>query len=91
MFADLANKVCTTRCSNWGDTVSRICVTSCPWNILTYVTWADSDTNQCVTKCPSFPIKYADNASKTCVATCPQAPNVTFSTYADPTTQSCVE
>jgi hypothetical protein len=91
MFADLTNKVCTTRCSNWGDTVTRLCVPSCPWNPDTYVTWANPDTRQCVTKCPDFPIKYADNHTKTCVSSCPQAPTITHNSYADPTTQSCVD
>lgn len=53
MFADLTNKICTTRCDpTWGDTVTRTCVTSCPWNPSTYVTWTNDDTRQCVTQCP---------------------------------------
>jgi hypothetical protein len=43
-FADLTNKVCTTRCSDWGNTVSRLCVAQCPWDANNYVTWANPDT-----------------------------------------------
>ena len=90
MFADLVNKICTTRCTTWGNKVTRLCVAECPWDTNNYVTYQNPDTNQCVNKCPTFPVLYADNSTKSCVPTCPQAPTVTFSTYADPTTQSCV-
>lgn len=53
MFADLTNKVCTTRCNpTWGDPVTRTCVVSCPWSPDTYVSYMNSDNRQCVTVCP---------------------------------------
>lgn len=53
-FADLLNKLCTTRCPStyWGDTVTRNCLYDCPWNPLTYVSWKNPDTQTCVTVCP---------------------------------------
>jgi hypothetical protein len=92
MFADMTNKICRTRCSSttWGDTNTRTCVASCPWDPSMYVTYANPDTRQCVTSCPAFPIMYADNSTKSCVAICPTTPAVPYRTFADPTTRSCV-
>ena len=93
MFADMTNKICRTRCSSttWGDTNTRNCVDSCPWDPSMYITYANPDTRQCVTSCPAFPIMYADNSTKSCVYICPSTPAVPYRTFADPTTRSCVE
>lgn len=44
-----------------------------------------------MTQCPTTPVHYASNLTKTCELTCPQPPQVPYSTYADSTTQQCVQ
>jgi len=45
-YANLIAKICTPKCPSplWGDKSTKTCVSSCPWNPMTYASWKNPDT-----------------------------------------------
>lgn len=88
-YGDSKYYICTPVCNetSFGENTTRLCKTDCtPWS-----SYAENQNNLCVARCSNTPIKhYAEDVNHTCVEA-KNCPISTTQTYAQNSSQKCVQ